>query len=348
MWQKYEHRTRISLNSRLKGSAHVWILHVQAHEAIKGYKDDSMEVSMCVQTWTLGLWEAQKYMSVDTRVLESEEANLESLLIFFCLHIGWLSKLLAKALSREISCTYIAEGNSHRARLSLGLGKTPIPPHFFLCPLPTLPHPHPHFFPEAPEIRWSYLIHIAAAHGEEGCLESTCSYSCSESHCQRERLLNRRPFPFPIAVCSCVAKGLGFSLCNEASAHLLHSWGAEAPPGEVARPGWRGRGACYRNLPQDTGHGSHEVWARSGLHHSLGVCPLGWPQHWQTPPLKGRSFLCLVSRNVRWLQGGHQKSLQHLVLWGKARSRQGFMPGAQNPGSKIRYTAVETQYTLGP
>lgn len=93
MWQKYEPRTRISLNSRLKGSAHVWILHVQAHEAIKGSKDDSMKMSMSVQTWTLGLWEAQKYMSVDKRVLESEEANLESLLIFFSVYIlvDWVS-----------------------------------------------------------------------------------------------------------------------------------------------------------------------------------------------------------------------------------------------------------------
>lgn len=49
MWQKYEHRTRISLNSNLKDFAHVCILYVQAHEEIKGSKDDSMKMDMSVQ-----------------------------------------------------------------------------------------------------------------------------------------------------------------------------------------------------------------------------------------------------------------------------------------------------------
>lgn len=138
------------------------------------------------------------------------------------------------------------------------------------------------------------------------CLESTCSYSCSESHRQREHLLNCMPFPFPVEFVPMLLKDFPCAMrplptCCIPGAQKHPRWSCRGQAGEGVLHASESRPWTPARLPQ--------VRTRSGLHCFLGVCPLGWPLHWPMPPLKG-----LVSRSVKWLQMGHRKSLQHMVL----------------------------------
>lgn len=97
---------------------------------------------------------------------------------------------------------------------------------FFAMFSPYLASCTPSLFPVATEIRFSYLVHIAAGHRGRRYLEPTCSKQ--SELLWPTCLIACVPFPFPIKVCAYFAKELGFSLCSKASAHLLHTRGTEA------------------------------------------------------------------------------------------------------------------------
>lgn len=100
--------------------------------------------------------------------------------------------------------------------------------------------------------------------------------------------------------------------------------------------------------------GEGMVHASESSPRTLGIAPTG------AGTLRAASFPWCASSGVadaspqRWVvslpceqkcqvtPGGPSEVITALGATGKSRSSQGFLPGAQNPGSKIRYTTVES------